>query len=128
MNNQKILVIDDEEPITMVVKASLEDKYDVATTNSALSAFKFMSNNKVDLVLLDIKMPAISGIEALKEIKKIHPKTDVIMLTAYASEDNKQKAKELGAYGFITKPFDVSELRSYIDRVLTRNGNSKQRA
>jgi DNA-binding response OmpR family regulator len=73
-------------------------------------------------------MPAISGIEALKEIKKIHPKTDVIMLTACASEDNKQKAKELGAYGFITKPFDVSELRSYINRVLERSGNSEQRA
>ena len=126
MNNQKILVIDDEEPITMVVKASLEDKYDVATTNSALSAFKFMSKNKVDLVLLDIKMPRINGIEALKEIKKIHPKTDVIMLTGFASEDHIQKAKELGAYGFITKPFDVRELRSYIDRVLSRNGNSER--
>jgi len=71
--------------------------------------------------LLDIKMPRVNGIEALLEIKKRHPETVVVMMTAYASDDNVRNAMNLGAYGFIRKPFDVDELRTYVDKVLSGN-------
>ena len=101
-----------------MIRFALEDKYSVATTTGAVSAFEYLSNKKVDLVLLDVKMPNINGIEALEGINKIDPDVDVIMMTAFTSNENKAKAKMLGAYGFITKPFDLDELREYVDRVL----------
>lgn len=128
MINHRILVIDDEAPITFVVKAALEDKYDVETTTSVFSAFKYLSENKVDLVLLDIKMPQMNGLEALAKIKKKHPDIIVIMMSAYASMENVIKAKRLGVYGFITKPFDVDYLRNNVNRVLSENRNIERRA
>lgn len=116
---RKILVIDDERPITEVVRAVLQDRYDVATTTSAASAYKFMADNKFDLVLLDIRMPRIDGIEALKTIKEAHPDVTVIMLTAYDSDENREAANSLGAHGFVIKPFDIDYLRNYVDRALT---------
>ena len=121
MSNQKVLIIDDDVSVSTVVKLTLEDKYDVATTTCALSAYKYLSEDRVDLVLLDIKMPRVNGIEALLEIKKRHPETVVVMMTAYASDDNVRNAMNLGAYGFIRKPFDVDELRTYVDKVLSGN-------
>ena len=122
MFNQAILIVDDDIVVGTMIRFALEDKYCVATTTSAVSAFEYLSNKKVDLILLDVKMPHINGIEALEEINKIHPDVDVIMMTAYASNENKAKAKMLGTYGFITKPFDLDELREYVDRVLSQNG------
>lgn len=116
---QRILIIDDDINVSTMVRFVLEDKYDVAITTSALSAYKYISENRVDLILLDIKMPHINGIEALEEIKKICPEVIVIMMTAYDSNENRSKAKMLGAYGFIIKPFDVDDLRNYIGRVLS---------
>jgi DNA-binding NtrC family response regulator len=115
----KILVIDDEASITFVVKATLEDRYDVATTTSALSAFKYLSDHRVDLILLDIKMPHINGIEALEKIKKQYPEIIVIMMTAYASSNNMEKAMLLGAYGFISKPFEIDDLRDTVDKAIS---------
>jgi len=116
--NQKVLIVDDDIVVGTMIRFALEDKYSVATTTGAVSAFEYLSNKKVDLILLDVKMPNINGIEALEEINKIDPDVDVIMMTAFTSNENKAKAKMLGAYGFITKPFDLDELREYVDRVL----------
>jgi len=119
--SQQILIVDDDVSVGTVVKIALEDMYDVATTTSAMTAYKYLSECQVDLILLDIKMPRINGIEALREIKKRYPNIIVIMLTAYASIDNIKKAEILGAYGFISKPFEVDELRMYVSRVLSGN-------
>lgn len=121
MQSQKILIVDDDIAVGTVVKIALEDTYDVATTTSAMTAYKYLSECHVDLILLDIKMPRINGIDALREIKKNYPNILVIMLTAYASRDNIQKAELLGAYGVISKPFEIDELRTYISRVLSGN-------
>ena len=121
MSTEKILIIDDDISVSTVVKLALEGKYDVAVTTSASSAYKYLSEYKIDLVLLDIKMPKINGIEALREIRSKHPDIIVIMLTAYASTDNIKQAKILGAHKFISKPFEIDELRSYVDRVLSQN-------
>lgn len=117
-DRKKILVIDDEEPVALCVKATLDHRYDVATTTGVNSAFKFLAEYKVDLILLDIKMPQMNGIDALRKIKRSYPDVIVIMLTAYASEANIRDAKMSGAYGFIKKPFEVLELRTYVGKVL----------
>lgn len=120
MSDRKILIVDDDVAVNTVVKITLQDIYDVVTTTSALSAIKYLDQFKADLVILDINMPGMNGIEALGEIKKRHPEMTVLMLTAYASHDNIQKAKILGACGFIIKPFDVNHFRSYVHKVLSK--------
>ena len=122
MSGQKILIVDDDMSVATVVKISLEqDGHDVAVTTSAVNAYKYLSDHRVDLVLLDIKMPKINGIEALRQIKSDYPETIVIMLTAYASTQQIQQAKILGAYGIVSKPFEIDELQTYVDRVLSRS-------
>ena len=116
----KILVVDDDASVREAVKAILNKNYDIATASNALQAYRYLSENKVALVLLDIKMPEICGVEALKEIKNNHPETVVVMMTAYASDDTVKKAMSLGASGFIMKPFDVYELRNFVDGILSR--------
>ena len=115
MSIQKILMIDNDTSVSTAVQMTLSDKYDIATTTSAMSAFKFLAGKKVDLILLDINMPKINGIEALREIKKMDHEIDVIMISAYASVEHIHEARTLGAYGFIVKPFDVHDLRKYVD-------------
>lgn len=120
MSENKILIIDDDRAVSTGVKMTLEDKYDVATSDSASDAFDHLAANKVDLVLLDIKMPVMNGLEALKEIKKRYPETTVVMLTAYPTEDNVRRSMELGANGFLSKPFELDELRAYVDKSLSK--------
>ncbi len=123
MSRSKILIVDDDQSVSTVVKIALEGVYDVTAENSAIKAIQYLFEHKVDLVILDINMPGMSGIEALGEIKKRHPETVVIMLTSYASTENMQKATSFGAYGFILKPFDLDSLRNYIDTAF--NGKKK---
>ncbi len=122
MSTNKILVVDDDKSVSMGVRITLEDKYDVATVDSASDAFNHMATDKVDLVLLDIRMPVMNGIEALKKMRKRHPEIIVIMLTAYPTEDNIQKSWASGAQGFLSKPFELDELRDYVDKALSEKG------
>lgn len=115
MGRPKILVVDDDHSVSTVVKIILDDAYDVTVANSAIRALRYLSECKADLVILDINMPGVDGIDALGEIKKRHPDTVVIMLSSCASMENINKAASFGAYGFISKPFDLDSLRNYID-------------
>ncbi len=128
MSEERTLIVDDDISVGTVVKMALEDRYDVAITTCASTAYKFLAEYKVDLVLLDIKMPKINGIEALMEIKRWYPETIVIMLTAYATAENIQKVKALGAYGIVNKPFEIDELREYVDRVMSEIETGKRKA
>lgn len=119
MSENKILVVDDDLSVSTGVRMTLEGKYDVSTVYSASDAFNHLANHQVDLVLLDIKMPEMNGLEALKVIRKRHPEITVVMLTAYPTEDNMQKAWESGADGFLSKPFELDELRNYVDKALS---------
>lgn len=125
LNRAKILVIDDELTPLESIKMVLKDKYDVTTASGAIEAFDYMAGCPVDLVLLDIKMPKIDGIKALKEIKKKYPKTEVIMLTAYMTLETNQKTLKLGAFGCLLKPFDKDELLDIVDRALKNQGVEK---
>ncbi len=104
------------------MRITLEDKYHVSTADSASDAFNHLANHQVDLVLLDIKMPEMNGLEALKVIRKRHPETSVVMLTAYPTEDNVRRSIKSGANGVIAKPFEVDELRNYVDKALSERG------
>ena len=118
MNN--VLIVDDDKSVSTALRITLEDKYDVTTTGSAADAFNHMAGNMVDLVLLDIRMPEMNGLEALKKIREVHPETIVLMLTAYPTEDNVRKSLESGAEGFISKPFELDAFREFVDNAMLK--------
>lgn len=107
----KILVVDDEKLICDMLKAELEkNNYDVTVVNSAKEAIKAIEHTNFDIVLLDLMLPKITGLDLLVLIKERSPETVVIIITAYGSAESAVKAMKLGAFDYITKPFSMEEL------------------
>ncbi|HLF20348.1 MAG TPA: response regulator [Bacteroidota bacterium] len=116
----KILVVDDEDALRTVLSAELEGEgYQVATAADGQEAINILGSSSYDLILLDIKMPNVDGFEVLKFVKENHPKTKVIMLTGFADLKNAIESKKLGAEDFVSKPYDLVDLLTTVERVLT---------
>lgn len=115
----KILVVDDEDALRTVLSAELSSEgYDVGTAADGVEAVGLLQKNRYHLVLLDIKMPNMNGFEVLKVIKEKYPGTKVIMLTGFADLKNAIESKKLGAEDFVSKPYDLVDLLTTIDRVM----------
>ena len=111
----KILVVDDEVEVVRLLKDFLTSKgYEVHTALNGTEAIALVKEVKPDIVLLDIIMPGISGIDTLKEIKKIDPTTAVIMITAVIDEELANRAVKLGAFDYITKPINIDYLETCV--------------
>ncbi|HTY10164.1 MAG: response regulator [Bacteroidota bacterium] len=115
-----ILVVDDEDALRTVLSSELESEgYVVATAGDGDEAISVLQGKSFDLVLLDIKMPRVDGFEVLRFIKERYPATKVIMLTGFADLKNAIESKKLGAEDFVSKPYDLVDLLTTIERVLT---------
>lgn len=111
MTNKKILICDDEEGIRESLKLILEDFYELILCDGGSQCLECLKNAKdVGLVLLDIKMPQISGLGVLEGIKKERPDIPVIMVTGYKSVETASTVANLGAAGYIVKPFKSEEI------------------
>jgi putative nucleotidyltransferase with HDIG domain len=126
MDKERLLVIDDELSPRESLRMVLKDKYDVSTVSGALEGLDFLKHNSVDLIVLDIKMPVMDGITALKEIKKDYPDIEVILLTAYASLDTARDAIRFGAFDYLMKPFDKDDVISVVERGLQKKRASEK--
>ena len=116
----RILVVDDEEALRIVLSAELEGEgYQVSNAADGQEAINILKRQEFDLILLDIKMPNVDGFEVLKYVKERLPKTKVIMLTGFADLKNAIESKKLGAEDFISKPYDLVDLLTTVERVLT---------
>lgn len=122
-----ILIVDDQPEYREILRIALNEKYAVATACDAENAFKYMSDYPVDLVVLDYRMPKIDGLTALREIKKRHPDTKVIMMTGYAPLDTIQNSLRLGVSAFFMKPFVIDKLLYTIDEALQTGTSGKGR-
>ncbi len=117
---RRILVVDDEDALRTVLSAELNSEgYEVGAAADGMEAVSELQKMKYDLVLLDIKMPNMNGFEVLKVIKEKHPGTRVIMLTGFADLKNAIESKKLGAEDFVSKPYDLVDLLTTIDRVMS---------
>jgi DNA-binding NtrC family response regulator len=115
-----ILVVDDEDALRTVLSSELVNSgYEVAAAADGDEAISAVQNKKFDLVLLDIKMPKVDGFEVLKFIKKNNPAVKVIMLTGFADLKNAIESKKHGAEDFVSKPYDLVDLLTTIERVLS---------
>lgn len=116
----KILLADDEKDLSKAVGTILAySNYDVDIVSNGKEALERINNTIYDLIILDIMMPVMDGIQALKEVRKNNIKTPVILLTAKSQVDDKVEGLDSGANDYLTKPFDKKELLARI-RALTR--------
>ncbi len=112
-----LLVVDDEQVVLDSIRKHLKkDNYEIHTAMNAREALDFFAASPADIVLTDLMMPEIDGLELMKEIKSTSPNTPVIMITGYATINTALQATQLGAFDYIAKPFTRSELKSVIQR------------
>jgi len=116
---ETVLIVDDEKNYTLILAAVMEEEgYEALTANSGESALEILSRSDVDLVITDMKMPAMDGITLLERIKKRNPDLPVIMMTAYGTVEKAVEAMQKGAYSYITKPFDNDSLTAYVGKAV----------
>ncbi len=114
----KAIIVDDEINIQEILSILLEDfGFQVDRASNKNEAEKLISQNYYDLALLDLRLPDGSGIDILKKLKEKNPKTEAVIITAFASSDTAVEAIKLGAYDYISKPFELNELRLLIRNV-----------
>lgn len=111
----KVLVVDDDRRMVKTICDILNIKgYSAAAAYSGEQALEKVKSEAPDCVLMDIKMPGINGVEALKRIKDIKPELPVVLMSAYAAEELEQEARMLGAYAVLSKPLDIQLVLSFI--------------
>jgi DNA-binding NtrC family response regulator len=117
---ERILVVDDEPNMLRLLKTILMDRtgYEVATTNNPLEVSKLLQDQSYDLVVADLKMPLVDGIDLIDIIKKINVDLPIIIITAYGTIETAEEAIQKGAYDFITKPFRKETILITIKRAL----------
>ncbi len=126
--DKTILIVDDEKDLCTVIADSLSrDCYRVVTAFNGKMAVELAKREKPDLILLDIKMPEMGGIETLRKIKKMRKEIVVIMFTAYGTLETAREAMKLGAYDYVTKPVDLFLLKSIIKEVLGRGSKPMEK-
>ena len=117
----KILIVDDEEIVIRSCRRILGDSmYVVDSAHDGQEALRKVDETEYDLIILDIMMPGIDGLEVLQHVKERHPGVDVIMMTGLSEIQTAVKAMKLGAFDYLSKPFDPDELKHVVDRALER--------
>ena len=111
MGNMQLMIVDDEERFLTTTQSLFKKKgINTFTATNGYDAINIVEKEHVDVVILDVRMPGLDGLEALRVIKKTHPLVEVIILTGYASPETAAEALSLGAFDYLVKPCDVSTL------------------
>ena len=120
---KKILVVDDDPVVGLSCKRILgAEGYTVNTVTSGAEAIKRLNSEEVDLLISDIRLPDIYGIEVLGEARTIQPKTDVVMITGYPTLEDAKEAIRLGAFEFLEKPFTPEFMKNIAAKVFDKRG------
>ena len=118
---KKMMIVDDEETLTYSLYQSFilaQNNYEIVTAASGEEASQKLEDSKFDLVITDISMPGMSGLELLTLIKARYPDTEVIVMTAYGSDDKMEDAIKRGARYYIEKPFEIKEIKQLVMNIL----------
>lgn len=127
--SRTLLIADDEPNIRRVLEAIFKkDGYTVLVAENGLHALKLAENNQIDVLITDLIMPDMNGVELLQKIKANNPSLIAIMITAYATIKTCVDAMRFGAADYITKPFDMSEIRAVVKRAITRAAEAQEAA
>lgn len=123
-NKPALLIAEDDDSSFLLLQLLLKNDYQIVRAINGLEALQMVREGTYDVVLMDIRMPEMDGLEALRQIRLFNPMIPVIMQTANAFESDKQSSLEAGCSGFITKPIVVSQLKDVLKNVL---GGGKKR-
>ncbi|MFF2484214.1 response regulator [Paenibacillus sp. NPDC058071] len=127
MEKKKVLIVDDQNGIrVLLMEVFSSEGYDTFQASNGKLALEIVKTESPDLVLLDMKIPGMDGLEILKHIKTINKEIKVIMMTAYGELDMIKEATDLGALMHFTKPFDIDEMRMAVNKQL-HGGSSNSR-
>ena len=122
MPNQRILIVDDEKNIRLTMKQTLQTLgYEISTAVDGQDALKKLAVQEFDLLLLDLRMPGLDGVEVLRRVVRLRPDIRVIIVSAHGTVENAVEVIKLGAVDFIQKPFSPQELRQIVAEVLDRD-------
>jgi DNA-binding NtrC family response regulator len=130
VNRIRVLLVDDEEDFVHVVEKRLRKReVDTTVVTTGHDALRELEGGGVDVVVLDVRMPGMDGLETLEKIKRRHPDVEVIMLTGHASLEAALNGMELGAFDYLMKPMDIDDLLyriedAYEKKTLTANDNN----
>jgi CheY-like chemotaxis protein len=125
MTAKPILIVDDEKNIRLALSMALEQlDIPVETAASGEEALERLAQGGYELMLLDLRMPGLDGMEVLRQVSQQRPEIKVIIITAYGSIDLAVEAMKLGAVDFLQKPFDVGQVREVVHRILEKSGES----
>lgn len=117
---KSILIVDDDIAHRTMLRILLDWNYEIFEADDGLVAIEQIQNDSFDLVIMDIRMRNVSGLEALDAIKTLRPDIPVVMMTAYWSDQIADEARKKGAFDYLPKPFDFDELRQTIERAVAR--------
>jgi DNA-binding NtrC family response regulator len=123
-----VLLVDDEVPFVETMSKRLTKRQlMVLSAYSGREALEKLEKDAVDVVILDVKMPAMDGIETLREIKKAHPLVEVIMLTGHATIETAVEGMRLGAFDYLMKPCEIEELLAKVDEAREKKSKHEQK-
>jgi DNA-binding NtrC family response regulator len=124
----RVLLVDDEEEFVETLAQRLEVRdFDVSTATSGAAALQRIEDREIDLVVLDLQMPGVDGLEVLRQIKQRKPLIEVIMLTGHATVQTAIDGMKLGAFDFLLKPTETEELVEKLNQAFSRKAEHDQR-
>ncbi|MGD1008954.1 MAG: response regulator [Candidatus Aminicenantales bacterium] len=125
-DKKKILVVDDEDTVCRSIKKALvREEYDIDVALSGEEALKMEAKKKYDVIIVDLMMPGINGMDLLKSLKAVSPAVQVVMITGYPTMKNTLQAMQIGAFDFLPKPFLPYDLRNLVARALAARDKDK---
>jgi len=129
MKDKSVLIVDDEKNILLTLSQSLEAlRLETDTATNGEEALAKLKEKEFGLILLDLRMPGMDGMEVLRQVREIRPDIRIIMITAYGTVELAVEAMKLGAVDFIQKPFSPEEIRGLVSRVMDREKLDEQKA
>ncbi len=117
----RIMIIEDDEEMRSLLKEFFEEEgFETDSVSNGVDALKILSEDHVDLVITDIRMPGLSGLDILPAIRRLKPETPIIVMTAYGSEDLRRRTLERGATIYLEKPIRLNQLKTLVREVSLR--------
>lgn len=125
----KVLVVDDQLGVRRLLYETFrEDQHEVEMAGNGKEALQILEKFNPDLILMDMKMPGMNGIDTLRQIRSFNKEVGVIMMTAYGDAQNMEQARDLGVLYYMSKPFDLFEMRDRVHEILTDKAKTSSNA
>ena len=123
---ETVLIVDDDKSIRYSLKRILEENFSVLTAQNGEEALTFVRTRPPDVIIMDIKMPGRSGIDVLREVKSIDPKSLVILMTAHGTTETAIEAMKFGAFDYVLKPFSIPQMKALVEKAVSLRKLMKQ--